>query len=134
MQYVPNPASFNGHTTYGDDFTAKPIPREAPVPMQPAPQSPPFDARTTNQDEYYAKPLPSREAPVPQQWQPSPGKFQATTEYGSNFQVSAPPPHALVTRSMCHCINHRPHMGHEAVSCRSSAGLEDACTQAWARH
>jgi len=86
QQWEPSPAKFNGQTTYGDDFTQKPIPREEPVPMRPAPPSPPFDAKTTNQVEYTQKQLPVREAAMPQEWQPSPAKFNASTEYGSNFQ------------------------------------------------
>ena len=74
QQWEPSPAKFNGQTTYGDDFTQKPIPREEPVPMRPAPPSPPFDAKTTNQVEYTQKQLPVREAAMPQEWQPSPGE------------------------------------------------------------
>jgi hypothetical protein len=92
QQYQPNDARFNPHTTYGDDFTPKPIQREEPVPMREPPPSAPFDAHTTYQDEYGAKPLPKRESVAPQEWHPSPGKFHAQTEYGDNFHGWKLPP------------------------------------------
>ena len=86
QRYEPNSAPFNAHTTYGDDFTRKPIPREEPVPMRPAPPSPPFDARTTNQVEYGVKPLPAR-APAPEQprWEQS-ARFQGQSEAHDQFR------------------------------------------------
>ena len=93
QQWSPNAAKFNGQTTYGADFTEKPLPHEVPVPMREAPPSPAFEGTSTYASEYNRKPLPQRESAVPQQWSPSPAKFQATTEHGAQFQGWQLPSH-----------------------------------------
>ena len=93
QQWQPNAAKFNGHTTYGDDFTSKELPRQEPIPVREAPASPPFEGASTYDTDFNQKPLPQREQAAPQQWHPSPGKFSATTEYGSQFQGWALPHH-----------------------------------------
>ena len=92
-QRQPNAAKFNGHTTYGDDFTSKELPRQEPIPVREAPASPAFEGASTYDTDFNQKPLPQREQAAPQQWHPSPGKFSATTEYGSQFQGWALPHH-----------------------------------------
>jgi len=61
--------------------------------MREAVASPAFEGASTSATDYNQKPLPQREYAAPQQWQPSPGKFYATTEYGSEFQGWALPQH-----------------------------------------
>ena len=80
VQYQPNPAKFDGRTTSGDTYTAKPIIREQPAPLRQGPPSPAFDARSTSQEDYGAKPLPPRPVPAQQPRWESSGQFYGETE------------------------------------------------------
>jgi len=86
VQYQPNPAKFDGRTTSGDTYTAKPIIREQPAPLRQGPPSPAFDARSTSQEDYGAKPLPPRPVPAQQPRWESSGQFYGETESQAQFK------------------------------------------------
>ncbi|GAX77971.1 hypothetical protein CEUSTIGMA_g5413.t1 [Chlamydomonas eustigma] len=101
-EYPTNPrATFDPSTTYGGDFKAFQVPRQAAA-QQPNSQGVeglPFEGNSSYRDQYGAKAVPYNRVKPPTDYQPNKGEFNSGTTYGGDFVPrGVPQPARLITR------------------------------------